>query len=49
MDIFIAGPELKIGKTKESMGQWYPYYTILDQNIVVLLHIYVNIAIFLLF
>ena len=35
--------------TIESMGQWYPYSKKLEENIVIILHIYGAIAIFLLF
>ena len=34
---------------KEPMRQWYPYSTKWEENIVVILHVYVSRAIFLLF
>ena len=37
------------GKTKGSMGQYYPYSIIRERNIGLILHIYADRAIFLLF
>ena len=40
IEIDISGPIFTHKNTKGSMGQWYPYSTILEQNIVAIIHIY---------
>ena len=35
--------------TKDDMRQWYPYYTTWEEHVVVVIHVFVVRAIFLLF
>ena len=49
MEIAVAGPIFTQIIIQGSVGQQYPYYTIWENNIVVILHIYESVAIFLIF